>query len=528
MATTLQHLARWALQLQKDQIPSDVLDLAKMQHLAVAGAVRGLGDSALASQLLAAGPRRPPRGPPLSSGAPLLIGGHTSNAAHALRVHAALASALDFDEYMAFGQPGPGAVCATWMPSEGDLESAWVATVAANEVAARVGAACFFGNSAGQGATFVPGVAAIVASAHRQGVDEAVLANALAIFLDSPPVPTLQAVLGTGWSRATAVSTAVAQGYEALNQARSGMAGCVDTLDRRDGALARLSPLPLRAAFTGLGTAWLTRTICFKRLPGSVFGQVPLEALNEIFQRHVKAADKRLRCDQVHYLELRTSAPGFLMEQASATHPGLTPAVLAHSMARSTGALLSAHKLGTADMTPEVLASFSDRILQVASRVNLVHDWEQTVLLVDQLLNAFEPLFSGVTKAEVKAAMQHSRAIFGRLPMPETTEQLFKAIRARPDKLLSKIGTGSGRLEDARLDEWDWSFGAHIKLYSTRGGWWPERRASPDSVRATPEEIRGWLVDRFAGGDDAAREKAESLCALEGSAGTDEVLALSA
>ena len=85
MATTLQHLARWALQLQKDQIPSDVLDLAKMQHLAVAGAVRGLGDSALASQLLAAGPRRPPRGPPISSGAPQFIGGHTSSDAHALR-----------------------------------------------------------------------------------------------------------------------------------------------------------------------------------------------------------------------------------------------------------------------------------------------------------------------------------------------------------------------------------------------------------------------------------------------------------
>ena len=272
-----------------------------------------------------------------------------------------------------------------------------------------------------------------------------------------------------------------------------------------DGALARLTTLPLRAAFTGLGTAWLTRTICFKRLPGSIYGQVPLEALHEVFKRHVKAADKRLRCDQVHYLEVRTSAPAVLMERLAADHPGLTPAVLAHSMSRSTGALLSAYQLTAADITPEVLASFSDRILQVASRMNVVHDWEQTVRLVEHLLNAFEPLFSGVTRAELKVAGQQARTTFGRLPMPEWGEQLFKAIRARPDRLLHRIGTGTGRLEDAKLDQWDWAFGAHIKLYSTRGGWWPERRACPDSVRATPEEIRGWLIDRFAGDDEEAR-----------------------
>ena len=194
----------------------------------------------------------------------------------------------------------------------------------------------------------------------------------------------------------------------------------------------------------------------------------------------------------------------------------------------STGALLSAYQLTAADITPEVLASFSDRILQVASRMNVVHDWEQTVRLVEHLLNAFEPLFSGVTRAELKVAGQQARTTFGRLPMPEWGEQLFKAIRARPDRLLHRIGTGTGRLEDAKLDQWDWAFGAHIKLYSTRGGWWPERRACPDSVRATPEEIRGWLIDRFAGDDEEARERAESLCALEGSAGTDEALALTA
>jgi hypothetical protein len=259
-----------------------------------------------------------------------------------------------------------------------------------------------------------------------------------------------------------------------------------------------------------------------------VFAQVPIEALDEVFRRHVKAADKRLRCDQVHSLEIRTSAPGFLMEQASATHPGLTPPALAHSIAKSAGALLSNYQLTGPDLRSETLAADSERILHVAGRVSVVHDWEQTVRLVDDLLVAFEPLFTGVSRAELKVAGQHARHIFGAVPFPSWGDLLVKAIRARPDRLLHRIGQGSGNLADTRLDHWTWPFGAQINLFSTRGGRWPERRVSPDSVSATDEKRAEWLLDRFAAGEEVARERAEAFYALGGDSDVSEALSLCA
>jgi hypothetical protein len=53
-------------------------------------------------------------------------------------------------------------------------------------------------------------------------------------------------------------------------------------------------------------------------------------------------------------------------------------------------------------------------------------------------------------------------------------------LRARPDRLLEQIRYSTGDLSDARLDELQFSCDTEVKLFTTRGGSWPERRAVPE------------------------------------------------
>jgi hypothetical protein len=375
-----------------------------------------------------------------------------------------------------------------------------VATVAANEVAGRLGASTLLGPYPCLAASWVHALASAVAAARLENLDEDAAAHAYALALQNSSPAPWSSLLAPGLSRGLVVSRATGAGLEAVELAASGIRGSTSLLDSRQGLHERVAYLPLRNAFTGLGAAWLTRTLAFQLQPGAPFLQVPLQSVEEILRRHVKAADKRLRPDQIDRIEVSADFLACGMERLSAQYPGLHAASITASISRAIGVLVCAQTLGPEQLRPAWIAEHRDQIAGVASRVEVRHDWQHSMNLMSTLVDVAKPLFSGVSAKELTEAARAARVDFGAPGLPGIGSWLDIG-KSRPDRLFQQLGQGSGDLSEMDVEAWRYRFGVEVKLFTTRGGWWPERR---DIAVGAPgwswEQTLDGVQDKFAQG----------------------------
>lgn len=509
------NLARWARDLTFEKLPASVAVRARLQHLSTAGAVRAVRGRSVATTLAKSsrGGGKTPR-----------VAGGNGSVREAIRLHAGLASWLSYDDTLFLGQPASGPVVAAWAASEGrPLSDLICATVVGNEIAARVAASMTLGPCAGPACA--PAQAAGVAATlgWLQGLDADELAHALAIALASAGLGPLSTLLSGGTPRALAASGPAVAAYDAVIQAQAGVQGSLDLLDARDGLLGTLSWAPLRNAFTGLGSAWFTETLSFSLSPSSVWHQTAVQGVQEILRRHVKAADKRLRLDQLERIEIRAGALPCGLEQLAAEHGGLDAAAVPTSMRRAIGALVVAYEYGPSQLEQSWLDANHDDISEAARRVEVSHDWRYTVRLVDHLVDVLSPLFAGVTLPELVGAGQQARRAFGTTFAAPGAAELLALVQARPDRVLERLRHTSGDMATARLREWQMTMPVDIKLFTTRGGSWPEERSIPVGSPGWPwdKTISGVLAKLDA---TFAEERASGLYATSESAPASEWL----
>ena len=342
----------------------------------------------------------------------------------------------------------------------------------ANEVAGRIGAAALLGPSMGAANPMVSAVAAAVSAARLMGLDAAQCSHAIALAIRGAGRPRQpRGVCADG----LLYGAAALSGLHAAQLARDGVREDLGILDDTDGPLAEQCWLPLRAAFTGLGQAWITETIAFKLAPLALHAQVPVQATAEILRRHIKAADKRLRADQVDRVEVRTTS----LTTGLALHPwSLRPTTVPHSLRHAIGVLVSANTITPEQLTETWLADNRDKIGHVAARVSVIYDPARTAAWLTGLIEVAAPLFAGVTIDELRDVLRRARAMYG--PLPSAPGGVLALLRARPGRLLEQIRYSTGDLADARLDELQYRCDTEVKLFTTRGGSWPERRAVPE------------------------------------------------
>lgn len=509
MATILQRLARWARDLEFNQLPPSVVLRARLQHLSTAGAVRAVRGRAVATAL-----SRTSRG----GGSTSRVTGGAASVREAVRLHAGLAGWLSYDDTLFLGHPTGAAAVAAWAAAEGrSLGDLLTATVVANEISGRLGASLALGPGGSHASAPVQAAAVAAALGWLQGLDADDLAHALAIALAAPPLVPLSTLLGGGMARALATSAPAVVGVDAIAQARAGVKGALDLLDARDGLLGAHAWVPLRNAFTGLGSAWLTDTIAFSLHPASVWHQTSIQGVAEILRRHVKASDKRLRLDQLERIEIRSSVLSWGLEQAAAEHPGLDPAAIPTSARRAIGALLVAYEYGPAQLDPAWLAANQDEVAEAARRVEVSHDWRHTLRFVDHVVDVAAPLLAGVTLSELISAGQQARRAFGLTLPPPGGAELLAVLQARPDRVLDRLKHASGDLASARLREWQFVFPAEVKLFTVRGGSWPEERVIPEGSPgwAWNQTVAGVLAKYAAGAADADERGRKLLEAAE-------------
>ena len=307
-----------------------------------------------------------------------------------------------------------------------------------------------------------------------------------------------------------------AEAARAALWAQAGVAG-VDAVELAKGAcrapptssMIRPAPsrprwLPSRHAFTGLGEAWLTDTLAFRLDPVHPFAQTPVQAVQEILRRHVKAADKRLRADQVQAVEVHTGAPGWFLEQHMDALPGRRPEQILGSIRRSIGLAVAAHDLSPAALTGEALARWDERIAEVAGRVEVRFDVGRSLELAEHAVQTAAPLLSGLTLGELREVGRKARPAWLRAAPPRAARLL--ALRGRPDALLERLAYAPHDLAAARLDEWQERMDVESDSTPPAAGraerrdlrgppgalgadepWWP---ASPETTQSAPPRRR--------------------------------------
>lgn len=442
MPSPLQSMAEWARALRPEDIPADVLRVARAQHLSAAGAVRAEGGA-------------PPE--------------DAARVAGALALH-------EYDDFLLAGRTGLGAVPVAWSMAEGrSVDELLTATVVGNEIGGRVGLALLLGQRANRADTHVPAAAGAAAGAWLAGLDARGIAGAVAKAVQEgellAPAEFAADPSRLGSAPATAALAAIRKPD-----------GPPDLLDADSPFWGPRCAEPLHGAFGGLGNRWLTRTLTIKPFAAMAWAQVPLQAVAEILARHVKAAEKRLRLDQVERVELRVGLMPWAMDAAADPLDPLSPAGLTWSLKRGVAALIARHDLRPGDLAPAALADKRQDLLDVAARVEVVHDWSLTLQTLQRLTGSLGPLLGDVPLTRVHGVRNRLKEAGG---WPAWRRQdLLPFVKARPDKVLRYLRSPPGDLGAVDLDAFRWHLPVEVKLYTSRGGWWPERRALPKGTVA--------------------------------------------
>lgn len=237
---------------------------------------------------------------------------------------------------------------------------------------------------------------------------------------------------------------------------------------------------PLPGAFTELGRVWLSRSLSLASGPGSPWLAVAIEAVHEVLRRHVRAAEKRLRPDQVDRLEIRVC--GWTADADAAAAPE-------DRIAHQVGRLVATYERD-GDGDPDGASAVAERVLIQA-------DPRLSLRAATALAASLGGLVGG--RALLKAAP--SVGVVDPLALPAL-------LRERPDRVLRALLREPGTLAGA--EPAPWALPVEVKLYTTRGGWWPERRALPEGTLAG-KDLEYNAIERWARGDDARRAQARAL-----------------
>lgn len=352
--------------------------------------------------------------------------------------------AVPFDDHLPGGRTGFGAGPAAWEAARGSLADLLTAMVAANEVAGRVGLATTYQRAPGAVDVRVPRVAAAVVRARLAGAKAAELERA---------------VIGALGGAASITPAEAAAGSAAASVA----AGRSEPGELGADALPALAP-PSRA--------WLTRQLAVGRFPGLPATTVALDGLDVILGRHLRAGEKRLRLDQVERIEVRVAFGPEALEQAVGSLA--PPSLGAYSLAEAMALLVAHHELGVGWLEAGVSGERSADVAGLAERVSVVHDWKLSVRKALALSSALGPVLGGQGR---RKALRAGLSRLNGLPDPEA---ILAALREQPWTLFAGLGH-TGGLEACDLETaavWP----TELKLYTTRGGWWPERRRAATGV----------------------------------------------
>jgi 2-methylcitrate dehydratase PrpD len=422
--------ARWLVELRREDIPERVIAKAKLQLLNVLASLHAGHHTEEGRAVL-----RSLEGSGNAGGGPVraVPSGRAMTLYDALCADACLSMSLDYDDYLFLGHTGHSAVNVPLALGEmlgSHASEVLTAQIIANEVAGRLGAAVALGPRNGQMWSYIHHVGAACAAARLLELDAFQAEQAIAMSLYQPNLTLFPGFMGGQAKMVTAAWPALA-GVRAAFLAREGLRGEPGIIEGPRGFLEEFAFAGAPFMFTGWGRAWVTDTLAFKPYPGCAYIDTAVDALRQLMARYVEERGEPLAPEKVEAMEVRASVLTVRMnELARAYEAGnpLNPININFSIPKSLALTILDGHLSGKSLAGERLREDGPRILELAGRIELRHDWGMTGEVIRSLDDSlgFAELLNQLTLCQILRTAVSLREHFAteRMTLPGLRERL--------------------------------------------------------------------------------------------------------
>jgi len=377
--TQIERVSNWIVDLRFEDIPSEVIMLAKLQLLdclsAICAGARSTAGVNLKNALLKT-----------ESGGPctLLPDGEKWSLNNVLYYHASMINALELDHFLYMGHVGQSAVSSTL--AMGELHNLsghdlLMALVAADEVSGRIAAHLFSGPLQGHMRSFIHRCAGATAVAKLLGFNVQDTAKALAISLSMPELPLYPACFSPD-TKVICPASPTVEGVKAAFMAESGMDGSLDIIENPAGFLAYFSYAD-RAVdiWRWIGETWVLYTLCVKNFATCGYAQGPVTAAIDLRKSN------EFSMEEVDLIKIYAPLSTLVMEKFSKPHYGssITPVNTHFSTIRSVTAALAYGELTGSFYRYGNFENKGETIMSLSKKGKLFHDWPMTINLVKKI-----------------------------------------------------------------------------------------------------------------------------------------------
>ncbi len=436
-------MAQWLTGLRRKDIPDRVMELAKYQLLNVLASIHAGYHTAEGKAVLESVAGSNGMVTALPTGMPM-------HHLDALFVDSALSMTLDYDDYLFLGHSGHSAVGTALTLGEHlgrSPEEILIAQVIANEVEGRLGAAMVLGPRNGQMWSYIHHLGGACAAARLLGLNAYQAEQAIAISLYQPNLTLFPGFMG-GQSKVTTASTPALSGVRAAFLAQAGMRGASGIIEGPQGFLEEFAFAPSPFWFTGWGRAWVTESLAFKPYPGCAYIDTTIDALLAILAEYREHQGTALEPEQVASIRVKASILTLEMNEQALKNPGddpLAPVNINFSIPKSAALALLDGNLTGASFAAERFQRDRERILSLASKVTLEHDWALSADVVrgtDACVD-YAAAFDQYTLRELMAIVKGLRSQAGDLSL--------KGMGAAGEHIPARVKEGMKRVMKSKL-----------------------------------------------------------------------------
>ncbi len=313
MSTKAENIAEWIVSVSYDEIPQNVIKIAKQQLLGMLGACFA-GSTTNGGQILLETIKAYDSKPE----ATIFPSGLRTSVFNALYTNAAFAMALDYDDYLGTVHTGTSAYSTALALGEKlDISGKDYLTglIIGNEIGGRVGLA-IYPPGEGQMQSFIHAAEGAAIAGKLLSLSKSEVVNAFGIALYQAPM-TIPAGFWGPHSKLLTSSVPAKTGVEAAFLAKNGFSGAKTIFDDPQGFCKYTSETNFENVLdSDLGNAWMTESISFKIYPGCAYVDSIADAIFKILDK-VKTAGKSLDYREIETIKISNSLLSAMMDDMS-------------------------------------------------------------------------------------------------------------------------------------------------------------------------------------------------------------------
>ena len=492
MNSIIDTIARWAFELEYNDIPGRIIEKARLQVLNILAAV-------LSGRYC--GALKPMGSVNLPDGAATVImGGRKTNAENAAFINALYSMSFDFDDYLFMGHTGHSSVLVPLSLAEEKgltVKALLLAQIVTNEVEGRLGASVLLGHHNGQMWSYIHTAGAAAAASKVLGLSQEQTASAIALSLYQPNYPLAPGFMMSD-SKLLTASIPIASGMMCAKLAQAGMKGNTGLLEAENGFLSRFAYLPLPHLLSGLGAWWVTDTIAFKPYPGCAYIDTAVDSAFKIMDEYERKTGRPPEPADIRRVDVFANMLTMGMNALSEVYDDgtLHPVNINFSIPKSLAIAFLNKSLQAGHLSSEALGKDGPAIQSLSQRIKLYHDWQYTLKTQASLYEALGGKFvlDGIGLLRLMKAFRSMRRDLPSMPLnPAGLWRAWRTLAAREKRAIKR---GIMKKDDpVKMESFTFSFGARVRLDMNDGQVYeaesiiPRGASSPDQKDVVMEKI---------------------------------------